>query len=107
MTSSRRADVSRRDFLRFAAAGAALTSASGWLDLVAAEIKRTRLPGYPEATWRSLDDFMKTLEKRGSAINFAFYVGAANPREIVIASAVPRSPGAAASISGRAWRRPS
>src|SRR5262249_54308200 len=36
MTSSRMAAQSRRDFLRFAAAGAALTSTSGWLDLLAA-----------------------------------------------------------------------
>src|SRR3984957_3049449 len=37
MTSSRIADLSRRNFLRFSAAGAALTSASGWLDLMAAQ----------------------------------------------------------------------
>src|SRR5947208_16988760 len=36
MTSSRTAALSRRDFLRVSAAGAALTSASGWLDVVAA-----------------------------------------------------------------------
>src|SRR5882724_2730460 len=36
MTSSRRAEHSRRDFLRFAATGAALTSMSGWLDVMAA-----------------------------------------------------------------------
>ena len=30
-------------------------------DTMAAEINRTRLPGYPDATWRSLDDFMKTV----------------------------------------------
>src|SRR6266436_2103159 len=36
MTSSRITNQSRRDFLRFAAAGAALTSMSGWLDLMAA-----------------------------------------------------------------------
>ena len=53
-------------------------------DAMAAEINRTRLPGFPEATWRTLGDFMKTVQKRGSAINFAFYIGAANPREIVI-----------------------
>ncbi len=56
-------------------------------DAMAAEINRTRLPGYPDATWRSLDDFMRVIGKRGSAINFAFYVGAANPREIVLGSA--------------------
>src|ERR1700704_2778870 len=30
---------------------------------------------------------MRAVEKRGSAINFAFYIGAANPREIVIGDA--------------------
>src|SRR6266545_2244592 len=52
-------------------------------DKMAAEIDRTRLPGFPDATWRTLGDYMRAVEKRGSAINFAFYVGAANPREIV------------------------
>lgn len=60
-------------------------------DAMAAEINRTRLPGFPDATWRTLGDFMKTVEKRGSAINFAFYIGAANPREIVIGT-VDRDP---------------
>ncbi|MEA2337436.1 MAG: N-acyl-D-amino-acid deacylase [Thermoanaerobaculia bacterium] len=63
-------------------------------DAMAAEINRTRLPGYPDATWRSLDDFMRVIEKHGSAINFAFYVGAANPREIVLGTA-DRAPTAA------------
>ena len=36
MTSSRTQELSRRDLLRFTAAGAALTSASGWFDLLAA-----------------------------------------------------------------------
>src|SRR5437588_1013060 len=36
MTSSRRTELSRRAFLRFSAAGAALTSVSGWFDLMAA-----------------------------------------------------------------------
>jgi dihydroorotase/N-acyl-D-amino-acid deacylase len=62
-------------------------------DAMAAEINRTRLPGYPDATWRSLDDFMRVVEKRGSAINFAFYIGAANPREIVLGTA-DRAPSA-------------
>ncbi len=53
-------------------------------DAMAAEIDRTRIPGFPEATWRSLADFMRVVEQRGSAINFAFYIGAANPREIVL-----------------------
>ncbi|MEA2164436.1 MAG: N-acyl-D-amino-acid deacylase [Thermoanaerobaculia bacterium] len=63
-------------------------------EAMAAETNRTRLPGYPDATWRSLDDFMRVVEKRGSAINFAFYIGAANPREIVLGTA-DRAPSAA------------
>ncbi|MDQ6802634.1 MAG: amidohydrolase family protein, partial [Acidobacteriota bacterium] len=31
--------------------------------------------------------FMQVIEKRGSAINFAFFIGAANPREMVIGTA--------------------
>jgi dihydroorotase/N-acyl-D-amino-acid deacylase len=54
---------------------------------MAAEAERTKLPGYPAVTWRSLADFMQVIEKRGSAINFAFYIGEANAREIVIGDA--------------------
>jgi dihydroorotase/N-acyl-D-amino-acid deacylase len=53
-------------------------------EAMAAEAMRTRPPGYPDVTWRSLAEFMSAIEKRGSAINFAFYIGAANSREIVI-----------------------
>lgn len=56
-------------------------------EAMAAEMMRTRPPGFPDVTWRSLDDFMKVVEKRGSAINFAFFIGAANSREIVIGTA--------------------
>src|SRR5439155_25923016 len=56
-------------------------------DAMAAEINRTKPPGFPDATWRSLADYMRAVEKRGSAINFAFYIGAANPREIVLGDA--------------------
>src|SRR5437588_6730171 len=42
MTRSRSADLSRRDWLRFSAAGAALASVSGWLDLMAAHAAGTR-----------------------------------------------------------------
>jgi N-acyl-D-amino-acid deacylase len=56
-------------------------------DAMAEEFNRTKLPGTPDATWRSLADFMRVVEGRGSAINFAFYVGAASAREIVIGSA--------------------
>ncbi|HKS24195.1 MAG TPA: D-aminoacylase [Thermoanaerobaculia bacterium] len=63
-------------------------------DKMAAEIDRTRLPGFPDATWRSLGDFMRVVEAKHSAINFAFYIGAANPREIVLGTA-DRAPTAA------------
>ena len=56
-------------------------------DAMAAEMMRTRPPGFPDVTWRSLAEYMQVLEKRGSAINFAFFIGAANPREIVIGTA--------------------
>jgi N-acyl-D-amino-acid deacylase len=56
-------------------------------DAMIAEANRTKPPGYPDVTWRTLADFMREVEKRGSAINFAFYVGAANPRELVIGGA--------------------
>lgn len=54
---------------------------------MAAETERTKPSGWPAVTWRSLGDFMRVVEKRGSALNFAFYVGAANPREMVLAHA--------------------
>ena len=56
-------------------------------DAMAAEIDRTRLPGFPDATWRTLADFMSASRSAARAINFAFYIGAANPREIVIGTA--------------------
>jgi N-acyl-D-amino-acid deacylase len=56
-------------------------------DAMIAEGNRTKPPGYPDISWRSLDDFMRVVEKKGSALNFAFYAGAANPREIVIGGA--------------------
>src|SRR5438552_7047250 len=56
-------------------------------EAMAAEVNRTKPPGFPDATWRSLADYMRAVEKRGSAINFAFYIGAANPREIVLGDA--------------------
>lgn len=63
-------------------------------DAMIAEANRTKPPGYPEVTWRTLDDFMKVVERKGTAINFAFYAGAANPREIVMGGA-DRAPTAA------------
>ena len=56
-------------------------------DAMAAEVNRTKPPGFPDATWRSLADYMREIEKRGTAINFAFYIGATNPREIVLGDA--------------------
>jgi dihydroorotase/N-acyl-D-amino-acid deacylase len=34
--------------------------------------------------FKTLGDFFRTLEKQGTAINFALFVGASNPREMVI-----------------------
>ena len=56
-------------------------------DAMAAEVNRTKPPGFPDATWRTLADYMRQIEKRGAAINFAFYIGAANSREIVMGDA--------------------
>ena len=56
-------------------------------EAMAAEMERTKPPGWPPVSWRTLGEFMKVVEKRGSAINFAFFIGAANPREIVIGTA--------------------
>jgi len=35
-------------------------------------------------TWRTLGDYFRVVEKKGTAINFAFFVGASNPRTMVI-----------------------
>lgn len=56
-------------------------------EAMAAEMERTKPPGWPAVSWRTLGEFMKVVEKRGSAINFAFFIGAANPREIVLGTA--------------------
>ncbi len=44
---------------------------------------KNRETGEP-ARWPRLADYFDTLEKNGSALNFALFVGASNPREIVI-----------------------
>ena len=62
-------------------------------EAMAAEMERTKPAGWPAVTWRTLADFGHVVEKRGSAINFAFYIGAANPREIVLGHA-DRAPNA-------------
>ncbi len=40
------------------------------------------LPG--KGRWRTLGDYLDTIDRQGSAINFALLVGASNPREMVI-----------------------
>ena len=52
-----------------------------------AEMERTKPPGWPKVTWTTLGGFMSEVEKKGSALNFAFYVGAANSREMVLGHA--------------------
>jgi N-acyl-D-amino-acid deacylase len=56
-------------------------------EAMAAEMERTKPPGWPAVSWRSLGDFMRVVEQRGSALNFAFYVGATNPREMILGHA--------------------
>jgi dihydroorotase/N-acyl-D-amino-acid deacylase len=60
---------------------------------MAAEMERTKPKGWPAITWRTLGEFMHVVEQRRSALNFAFYVGAANPREMVLGHA-DRAPNA-------------
>lgn len=61
---------------------------------MAAEMERTKPAGWPRVTWRTLGEFMKVVESRGSALNFAFFIGARNPREMVLGHA-DRAPTAA------------
>jgi N-acyl-D-amino-acid deacylase len=56
-------------------------------DAMLAEMERTKPKGWPKVTWRTLGEFMRVVEKNGSALNFAFYVGAANSREMVLGHA--------------------
>lgn len=56
-------------------------------DAMLAEMERTKPEGWPVVTWRTLGGFMEAVEQRGSALNFAFYVGAANSREMVLGHA--------------------
>ena len=53
-------------------------------DVMAAEMERTKPEGWPKVTWRTMREFMNVVEANGTALNFAFYVGAANAREMVI-----------------------
>ncbi len=54
---------------------------------MAAEMERTKPEGWPQITWRTLGEFMRVVEQKGTALNFAFYIGAANPREMVLGHA--------------------
>jgi len=54
---------------------------------MAAETERTKPAGWPNVTWRTLGQFMKVVESKGTALNFAFFIGARNPREMVIGHA--------------------
>jgi N-acyl-D-amino-acid deacylase len=63
-------------------------------DVMLAEMERTKPKGWPKVTWHTLGEFMQVVEKNRSALNFAFYVGAANPREMVLGHA-DRAPTAA------------
>jgi dihydroorotase/N-acyl-D-amino-acid deacylase len=51
------------------------------------EMERTKPKGWPPVTWTTLGGFMSEVEKKGTALNFAFYVGAANSREMVLGHA--------------------
>lgn len=44
--------------------------------------RKAENPGSP--VWRTLGDYFRVVEKQGTAINFAFFVGASNPRTMVI-----------------------
>lgn len=44
--------------------------------------RREENPGRP--SWRTLGEYFRVVEKQGTAINFAFLVGASNPRTMVI-----------------------
>jgi N-acyl-D-amino-acid deacylase len=48
-------------------------------------------PNARPITWLTLGEYMKEVEKGGSAVNFGFLVGASNPRSMVI-GAVNRQP---------------
>ncbi len=61
---------------------------------MAAEMERTKPAGWPKVTWRTLGEFMNVVESKGTALNFAFFIGARNPREMVIGHA-DRAPTAA------------
>lgn len=54
---------------------------------MAAEMERTKPAGWPAVSWRTLEEFGEVVMQKGTALNFAFYVGATNPREMVLGHA--------------------
>lgn len=54
---------------------------------MAAEMERTKPAGWPKVTWRTLGEFMRVVEQKGTALNFAFFIGARNPREMILGHA--------------------
>lgn len=56
-------------------------------DAMLAEMERTKPAGWPRVTWHTLGEFMNVVEQRGTALNFAFFIGAANSREMVLGHA--------------------
>lgn len=56
-------------------------------DAMLEEMERTKPKGWPIVTWHTLGEFMRVVEQRGSALNFAFFIGAANSREMVLGHA--------------------
>lgn len=56
-------------------------------DAMLAEMERTKPKGWPKVTWHTLGEFMSVVGQRGSALNFAFFIGAANSREMVLGHA--------------------
>ncbi len=51
---------------------------------VSPAVKDSEAPPSERVPWTTLGQYFAALEKNGSAINFAFFVGASNPREMVI-----------------------
>ncbi|HEU5162709.1 MAG TPA: D-aminoacylase, partial [Thermoanaerobaculia bacterium] len=56
-------------------------------EAMAEEMERTKPEGWPIVDWRTLGEFGDVVMRKGSALNFAFYVGATNPREMVMGHA--------------------
>jgi N-acyl-D-amino-acid deacylase len=53
-------------------------------EAMAEEMERTKPEEWPPVSWRTLGEFGDVVMRKGTALNFAFYVGATNPREMVM-----------------------